>query len=130
MTNNGFRVASQRSIGYPYRDVIQEAIYNPAQRISSTPKSEFEIVNADSATLALRFRSFKYLSDYKEFSTLITDPDVLEGRKEGSVEVDFSILVDMDESSDYWFVVGGRTYFEGFLFGPNRTSFTYKGFFD
>lgn len=44
--------------------------------------------------------------------------------------MDFRQIVQSDQSGDSNYVVGGRAYFEGSIFGLNLNSFTYKGFFD
>lgn len=49
---------------------------------------------------------------------------------EGTIPIDFTILTDLDAQGSSKYVVGGRVYFEGSVFGNKVNSFTYKGFFD
>ena len=60
----------------------------------------------------------------------VSDPEILTGVKEGTIELDFSKLEESDATGESRFVVGGRTYFEANLFGYHTSSFTTKGFFD
>ena len=60
----------------------------------------------------------------------MSDPEVLAGTKEATIELDFSKLEESDASGETRFVVGGRAYFEANLFGFHVSSFTTKGFFD
>jgi hypothetical protein len=55
---------------------------------------------------------------------------VLVGNKEGTLNLDFSLLEQSDAKKESYFVVGGRAYFEGDVIGVGKNSFTAKGFFD
>ena len=45
-------------------------------------------------------------------------------------EINFNDLLMADSTGETRFVVGGRAYFEGLVFGTNTVSFTSRGFFD
>jgi len=62
--------------------------------------------------------------------TIISDPEVMVGLKEASIELDFSALMESDAAGSSRFVNGGRAYFEANVFGYQTSSFTTKGFFD
>jgi hypothetical protein len=62
--------------------------------------------------------------------TIISDPEVMVGLKEASIELDFSALMESDAAGSSRFVNGGRVYFEANVFGYQTSSFTTKGFFD
>ena len=55
---------------------------------------------------------------------------MLNGEETAEIPVDFTILTELDDSGVSRYVVGGRVYFEGSVFGNGVNSFTYKGFFD
>ncbi len=57
----------EESTGYPYRDVIKEATYNPIMQVASEPDSEFKAVNADSVLVSFDMRDMKYLSHKTSF---------------------------------------------------------------
>jgi hypothetical protein len=61
---------------------------------------------------------------------VITDPEVMVGLKNASIELDFKALVESDEAGFSRFINGGRVYFEANVFGYQTSSFTTKGFFD
>jgi len=52
------------------------------------------------------------------------------GLKSGSIELDFSALMESDAAGSSRFINGGRVYFEANVFGLQTSSFTTKGFFD
>ncbi len=60
----------------------------------------------------------------------MTDPEVIAGLKEHSIELDFSKLAASDATGESRFINGGRVYFEANIFGYHTSSFTTKGFFD
>lgn len=60
----------------------------------------------------------------------MTDPEVIAGLREHSLELDFSKLVASDATGESRFINGGRVYFEANIFGYHTSSFTTKGFFD
>jgi len=72
----------------------------------------------------------KYLSQTIIFSETISDPEIIAGTKNATIEIDFGQLTKSDTENGTKYVVGGRTYWEATLFGDTTTSFTTKGFFD
>ena len=48
----------------------------------------------------------------------------------GTATLDFSQLLDSDNAGKSRYIVGGRTFFEGSVFGDQVSSFTFRGFFD
>ena len=61
---------------------------------------------------------WKWLSNYKYFTIIITDPEELVGNKEVSIPIDFPALETSDKKGDSYYVVGGRAYFEADAIGP------------
>ena len=47
----------------------------------------------------------------------ISDPEVLVGLKNATIEIDFPALMDSDAAGRSRYVNGGRVYFEANLFG-------------
>jgi len=84
----------------------------------------------DQLIVQFDFRDFKYLSNVMKTQVTITDPEVMVGVKNASIELDFKALVESDEEGLSRFVNGGRVYFEANVFGYQTSSFTTKGFFD
>ena len=72
----------------------------------------------------------KYLSQTIIFKDTITDPEIMAGNKNATIDIDFGQLTKSDSEKGTKYVVGGRTYWEATLFGDSTTSFTTKGFFD
>ena len=60
----------------------------------------------------------------------ITDPDIIAGKKEESILIDFSKMTRSDKEFGSRFVVGGRMFYEINLFATGFLSFTTNGFFD
>ena len=75
------------------------------------------------------FRDWKYLSNLIRFSKNITDPDVISGNKEDSIEIDFKKAVDSDTQLSSKFEVAGRIFFEAHVFSSFSQSYTTNGFF-
>ena len=73
-------------------------------------------------------RDMKYLSHKKSFNKTVSRSMLNGGTDE--IPVDFTVLTELDNSGSSRYVVGGRVYFEGSVFGNGVNSFTYKGFFD
>ena len=107
----------------------------------------FKVNYGDTISFAFDFRDWKYLTNFRRFSQVITDPMVIAGLKEASVEIDFGEVIATDsikstqENFDYKvqltdqligskFEIGGRLYFEAAIFAPNYVSFSTNGFFD
>lgn len=42
--------------------------------------------------MIIDFKDWKYLSNNQRFSVDITDPEIIKGQKEGSIDIDFSIM--------------------------------------
>ena len=61
-------MTDEDTVGYPYRDVIQEPNVNSLSQVSADPQIEFEEVKID-AKVSFDFRDMKYLSNKKTFST-------------------------------------------------------------
>ena len=45
----------------------------------------------------------------------ITDPEVLSGSTEGTIEVDFATMTESDKTGESMYEVGGRVYFEAYV---------------
>ena len=59
----------EESVGYPYRDVIVEATYNPAMQVTPEPESEFTINDeANDIVVSFDMRDMKYLSHKRSFN--------------------------------------------------------------
>lgn len=98
--------------------------------MSTNPETEFSVLDTDKVIVSFDFRDMKYLSNAIRTQQIVTDPEVITGLKEASIELDFSKLEESDEKGVSKFVNGGRVYFEANVFGYHTYSFTTKGFFD
>jgi hypothetical protein len=80
--------------GYNYRDVLVEAKpYSSFKYIAINPQTQFSMVEGDHLIVQFEFRDFKYLSNVMNFKTIITDPEVMVGLKDASIELDFAALL-------------------------------------
>lgn len=70
------------------------------------------------------------MSKFHRFEQNITDPNIILGKKEGTIEIDFSLITESDKSGESSYEVGGRLFFEASVFGLAFTSYTTSGFFD
>jgi len=48
------------------------------------------VLDTEQVIVSFEFRDWKYLSNVKKTQQIITDPEVLTGQKENSIELDFS----------------------------------------
>ena len=150
-------------IGYEYYDVITPGstldkpnfIYNldvirPLNKFDYVVENnvtKFKVNYGDTISFAFDFRDWKYLSNFRRFSKVITDPMIIAGLQQGSIEIDFGQVIVTDSvqptinDNDYKvqltdqqlgskFEIGGRLYFETAIFAPNYISFSTNGFFD
>ena len=60
----------------------------------------------------------------------MNDLEILTGKKEGSLEIDFAKMSSSDRANDSKYEVAGRMYYEAHAFGLNLNSFTSQGFVD
>jgi hypothetical protein len=60
--------------------------------------TNYKVAQNETMSLAFDFRDWKYLSNQVRFPINIKDGDIIAGNKEGSIEVDFSKLVDSDKN--------------------------------
>lgn len=130
-TENGMQPIGSRRVGYPYRDVIKPASFNPLSNVSADPETEFRVLsdNAASVQVTFQFRDMKYLSKQTPFTGTAVYNDET-SKYEGTVDIDFTILQQQDNEG-HKYIVGGRTYFEASaLSTANLSSFTFRGFFD
>lgn len=88
------------------------------------------MIDTDKLIVSIDFRDMKYLSNSIQTQQVVTDPEVIAGLKEHSIELDFSKLAASDASGQSRYINGGRVYFEANIFGYHTSSFTTKGFFD
>jgi len=116
--------------GYEYRDVTRQAAYNPFQYVATNPETSFGVMEGEDVQVRFGIRDWKYLSNVYKTEQVVSDPEVLAGTKEQSIEIDFSQLEASDAAGETRFVTGGRAYFEANIFGYHVSSFTTKGFFD
>ena len=49
-----------------------------------------KVMPGEKITVTVDFRDWKYLSDLIRFQTTVDDADVIAGKREGSLEVDFN----------------------------------------
>ena len=92
--------------------------------------TNFKVNPGTSIFLSWDFRDWKYMSLFNRFSMNITDPDIIAGKKEESILIDFSKMTKSDKKFGSRFVVGGRMFYEINLFATGFLSFTTNGFFD
>ena len=81
-------------------------------------------------TVSIDFRDFRYLSNLIKFQQVVTDPDIISGKKEGTIEIDLNKMKQEDDNTDALFITGGRMYFEASVFGLGYTSFSTNAFID
>ena len=83
-------------MGYNYRDVIV-----PAQ----TPFFDYQVVNeknqyrlyqASPVTVSFTLFDWKWLSNYRNATVVVTDPDQLAGIANATIDIDFPSLEDSD----------------------------------
>mmetsp|Transcript_6974 Transcript_6974/g.6128 ORF Transcript_6974/g.6128 Transcript_6974/m.6128 type:complete len:159 (+) Transcript_6974:843-1319(+) len=125
----GYLQASEANIGYQYRDVIT---------VDPMPEFDYNYINyqlkqetGESLYVLIDIRDMKWLSHYARYWIEVTDPDVLNGDSEGNLTIDFPDVMAADVNGSSYYVVGGRTYFEGNTYQSGLiNSYTYKGFFD
>ena len=99
-------------IGYEYYDVIKPGstletpnfIYNldgirPLEKFNYVVENnatKFKVNYADTISFAFDFRDWKYLTNFRRFSKVITDPMVIAGLQQGSIQVDFGQVIVTD----------------------------------
>ena len=66
-------------------------------------------------TMNFDFRDWRYLSNIIRSTLRITDVDLMLGKTEGTIDVDFSRIVDADKQTGSKFEVGGRVYWEAYV---------------
>lgn len=98
--------------------------------IAENPYTKYRIVGASNTVVAFDLRDMKWLSEKQRFEVIVTDPEVLVGLKEATLNIDFPLVEKMDSEGKSKYVVGGRIYFESNAIGNGLQSFTTKGFFD
>ena len=86
---NGTVEVQREQVGYEYRDVIKEPEFVPFSYVTQNHETSFTILEADTVTVALDFRDFKYLSHKTRFQTDVTDPKIISGQSPGTLEIDF-----------------------------------------
>lgn len=80
--------------------------------------------------MAWDFRDWKYLSKLIRFTGNYTDPEIVAGNKEGTLELDLPKVIDQDKNGSRY-EVGGRIFYEAHVFAEQGlTTFTTNGFFD
>ena len=70
------------------------------------------------------------MSLFNRFAVNITDPEVIAGIKEASIDLDLSKMVENDKIFNSKFEVGGRLFYEIQVIGPGFLSFITNGFLD
>jgi hypothetical protein len=109
------------TLGYTYKDLI-----------SPIPKLETDSpqIAHKHLTLTIDFRDWKFLSNTQRFQATITDPEIINGEKDGEIEIDFSKMQTCDAAGASMFEVAGRVFYEAHVFGYKVSSFTSSGFLD
>lgn len=122
----------KEGIGYDYKDVTgttSEPI-RTINYISENSLTKMRVVDTQSMIMTFDFRDWRYLTNLIRFQKNITDPDVITGKKEDSIDIDFKKMVDSDRDLSSKFEVAGRMFFEAHVFSNFSTSYTTNGFFD
>ena len=83
-----------------------------------------------SVTVSFDFRDFKYLTNIEKFQTVISDPAVIGGEKDASINIDLSKMTSSDKKHGSRFQNGGRMYFEASVFSDSFISFSTNAFID
>ena len=89
-----------------------------------------KVMPGEKITVTVDFRDWKYLSDLKRFQTVVVDAEVIAGKKESSLVIDFNKMTQSDIKEKTKYEVGGRLFFEAHAFSPAYTSFTTNAFLD
>jgi len=63
------------------------------------------------------FRDWKWISDYTRFSAEFNESEIITGEKEGSIDVDLSIMQTSDNNNKSKYEVSGRMFYEAHAFG-------------
>ena len=80
----------EMNVGYSYQDVIS---IEPVEESAAAPPH----IARDRAIVSLEFRDWKWLSNFKRFTSEVTDSDVLNGNKEGQITIDFNQMTESDK---------------------------------
>lgn len=75
-------------------------------------------------------RDMKWLSHANTTNFTTSDADVMAGNKNMTISLDFNQLLEQDNSGVSHYVVGGRVFYEIFVYGENTIYFITRGFFD
>ena len=66
-------------------------------------------------TMNIDFRDWKYMSNVISFKKKITDVEIILGNREGSLDIDFSKIVQKDKTMGSKFEIGGRVFWEAYV---------------
>ena len=80
--------------------------------------------------MSVAMRDMKWLSHSNTTNWTTTDADVMAGTKNMTINLDFNSLLEQDSAGVSHYVVGGRVFYEIYVFGENTLYFTTRGFFD
>lgn len=75
------------------------------------------MLDTNKVSVTIDIRDMKWLSNYQRYMVNTTDPDIIVGNTEGSIDIDFSLIQTTDLAGDSMFEVGGRAYFETGIYG-------------
>lgn len=81
-------------------------------------------------TMNIDFRDWKYMSNVISFKKKITDVEIILGNREGSLDIDFSKIVQKDKTMGSKFEIGGRVFWEAYVSSFQFQAFVTNGFFD
>lgn len=119
-------------LGYAYEDLVFQPFIPPDQKFiyKVSLRTNVKMLGDETLNLFVDFRDWKYMSNFHRFQIQINDTDIILGKKEGSIEIDFAEMINKDEAGESNFEVAGRLFFEASVFGLTFTSYTTSGFFD
>lgn len=119
-------------VGFNYTNVIDNGTQRTPEfnYFAENKETGLKLMEGNSVTLVFYFQDWLYLTKNITFKQVITDNDILVGKKEGTLPFNFQQLVNMDEQGLSKFEVAGRVYFESHVLGFKWRSYSTNGFFD
>jgi len=123
----------KEGLGYEYVDMVDEPTlpqgaafeYGAVNNVTN-----FYVDKNTNYTVAVDFRDFYYMTNFKRFSTLVKDPEIIAGLKEGTLDVNLAEVMEADSGPNTKFEVAGRLFWEMHAFSQNLLTFSTNGFMD
>lgn len=122
----------KENMGYAYRNVLTEPVYPEFKYAAVNNQTGYKVMNGSNDYVQVQFTFFdwKWLSNYKYYTTTVSDPDQLAGNADCSIDINFPELETSDSNGNSKYIAGGRAYFEADVVGATYYTYTARGFFD